>query len=285
MRSTAASIGKGHNRAISKMKEPGYVYILTNPSFKDEIVKIGLTSGTVEKRMKELHTTGVPTPFEKYASIKTSKYEEVERFMHHCLSLLSEGSRVNDNREFFRIGPEKALSFMLEIAELLDDAEVTTCNEQARNDQVEIVRKKSLSGKEEWISSANFTGIEPAEASSFIDKLLQMGFGAHVGTSDLTLDRTIAKKRYNVLLFFGLNARTVGFQPKSIIALSKAATGSLDPATNLLESLRPFLGQYQKNKTPYDPLNGYYFIPWKNIKERGDELADVIHVFANALSN
>ncbi len=226
------------------MKEPGYVYILTNPSFKDDIVKIGLTSGTVEKRMKELHTTGVPTPFEKYASIKTRKYEEVERFMPHSLSLLSEGSRVNDNREFFRIGPEKALSFMMEIAELLDDAEITTCNEQARKDQVEIARKKSLSGKEEWIASAHFKGIEPEEASKFIDKLLQIGFGAHVGTSDLTLDYSIDKKRYNVLMFFGLEAVSVGFQPKALLNLSNAATGSEDSATVLLNNLKPFLGSY-----------------------------------------
>ena len=40
------------------MKEQGYVYILTNPSFKEEIVKIGITSGTVEKRMKELKRNG-----------------------------------------------------------------------------------------------------------------------------------------------------------------------------------------------------------------------------------
>lgn len=261
------------------MKEPGYVYILTNPSFKDDIVKIGLTSGTVEKRMKELHTTGVPTPFEKYASIRTSKFEEVERFMHHSLSLLSEGSRVNDNREFFRIGPEKALSFMIEIAELLDDAEITTCTEQARKDQAEIVRKKSLSGKDEWVSSAHFKGIEPEEASRFIDKLLQMGYGAHVGTSDLTLDRTIGKKRYNVLVCFGLEAVSIGFQPKSLIALSKAATGSDDSVIVLLENLKPFLGPHQKNKTPYEPLNGYYYIPWSTVYERGDELLEIMSAF------
>jgi hypothetical protein len=261
------------------MKEPGYVYILTNPSFKDDIVKIGLTSGTVEKRMKELHTTGVPTPFEKYASIKTSKYEEVERFIHHSISLLSEGSRVNDNREFFRIGPEKALSFMMEIAELLDDSEVTTCTEQARKDHVEIARKKSLSGKEEWVSAAQFKGIEPEEVSIFIDRLLQMGYGAHVGTSDLTLDRMVDKKRYNVLMFFGLKAVSIGFQPKSLIALSKAATGSDESALILLENLKPFLGSYQKNKTPYDPLNGYYYIPWSIVRERGDELIEVMKAF------
>ena len=264
---------------MTKMKEPGYVYILTNPSFKDDIVKIGLTSGTVEKRMKELHTTGVPTPFEKYASIKTSKYEEVERFMHHSLSLLSEGSRVNDNREFFRIGPEKALAFMMEIAELLDDAEVTTCNEQARKDHVEIARKKSLSGKEEWIASAHFKGIEPEEAARFIDKLLEIGYGAHVGTSDLTLDRTIDKKRYNVMMFFGTKAEYLVFQPKALIELSKAAKGSDNSAQVLLERLRPFLGPHQKNKTPYEPLNGYYYIPWSTVREKGDQLAEVLRAF------
>ena len=265
------------------MKEPGYVYILTNPSFKDDIVKIGLTSGTVEKRMKELHTTGVPTPFEKYASIKTRKYEEVERFMHHSLSLLCEGSRVNDNREFFCIGTEKALSFMMEIAELLDDAEITACTQKAHADKAEITRKKSLSGKDEWVSSATFTGISPEEASAFIDRLLQMGYGAHVGTSDLTLDYTVGKKRFNVLMFFGLEAVSVGFQPKALIDLSNAATGSAESATILLEALKPFLGSYQKNKTPYDPLNGYYYIPWSTIKQRGDKIEEVMKTFISKL--
>ena len=265
------------------MQAPGYVYILTNPSFKEDIVKIGLTSGTVEKRMKELHTTGVPTPFEKYASIKTVKFHEVERFMHHSLSLLSEGCRVNDNREFFRIAPEKALSFMQEIADLLDDAEITTCNEQARKDQVEIARKKSLSGKEEWISSSTFKDIEPERASSFIDALLQLGYGAHVGTSDLTLDWSVGRKRYNVLMLFGLDARSLGFQPKSLIALSKAATGSEYAAISLLESLKPFLSQQQKNKKPYEPLNGYYYISWTTVKEMGDDMVAIMKAFADEL--
>lgn len=266
------------------MKEPGYVYILTNPSFKDDIVKIGLTSGTVEKRMKELHTTGVPTPFEKYASIKTTKYEEVEKFMHHTLSLLSEGSRINNNREFFQITPEKALSFMMEIADLLDDAEITTCNQKAHTDKAEIIKKKSLSGKEEWISTARFKGIEAREASSFIDKLLQIGYGAHVGTSDLTLDYVIGKKRSNVLMFFGLEAVSAGFQPKSLITLSKTATGKEDAAIDLLESLKSFLGPKQKNTIPYEPLSGYYYIPWTTLKEKGDEMVDILKVFYSRIS-
>jgi len=34
------------------MKEPGYVYILTNPSFRDNWVKIGKSSRPVEQRVK-----------------------------------------------------------------------------------------------------------------------------------------------------------------------------------------------------------------------------------------
>ncbi len=35
-------------------KEPGYVYILTNPSFREDRVKIGKNSRPVDVRSKEL---------------------------------------------------------------------------------------------------------------------------------------------------------------------------------------------------------------------------------------
>jgi hypothetical protein len=35
-------------------KEPGYVYILTNPSFREDWVKIGMSSRPVDVRSKEL---------------------------------------------------------------------------------------------------------------------------------------------------------------------------------------------------------------------------------------
>ena len=38
-------------------KEKGYVYILTNPSFKDNWVKIGRSSKPVDVRSKELDNT------------------------------------------------------------------------------------------------------------------------------------------------------------------------------------------------------------------------------------
>ena len=56
------------------MKEAGYVYILTNPSFKEDWVKIGKSSRPVDIRSKELDNTAVPLPFEIYATLKTVKY-------------------------------------------------------------------------------------------------------------------------------------------------------------------------------------------------------------------
>ena len=52
------------------MKEAGYVYILTNPSFKEDWVKIGKSSRPVDIRSKELDNTAVPLPFEIYAALK-----------------------------------------------------------------------------------------------------------------------------------------------------------------------------------------------------------------------
>lgn len=39
---------------IESMKEPGYVYILTNPSFKEDWVKIGKSSRPVNVRSKAM---------------------------------------------------------------------------------------------------------------------------------------------------------------------------------------------------------------------------------------
>ena len=62
-------------------KEPGYVYILTNPSFREDWVKIGKSSRPVDVRSKELDNTAVPLPFEKFATMKTTKYKCLIRQM------------------------------------------------------------------------------------------------------------------------------------------------------------------------------------------------------------
>lgn len=52
------------------MKELGYVYILTNPSFKEDWVKIGMCSTTVEQRVKKVDSTGVPLFISKFPNLR-----------------------------------------------------------------------------------------------------------------------------------------------------------------------------------------------------------------------
>lgn len=102
----------------------GYVYILTNPSFRDDWVKIGKSSRPVDVRSKELDNTAVPLPFEIYAVMKTEKYNEAEKQIHGLIDLVNPNMRIRKGREFFNVTPEKALSIFRQCARTLDDAEI-----------------------------------------------------------------------------------------------------------------------------------------------------------------
>ncbi len=101
----------------------GYVYILTNPSFKEDWVKIGKSSRPVDVRSKELDNTAVPLPFEIYATMKTCKFNEVEKLVHKTIDRLTD-LRIRQNREFFNVAPQIALDIFRDIAITIDDAEL-----------------------------------------------------------------------------------------------------------------------------------------------------------------
>ncbi len=83
---------------MAKKNQYGYVYIFTNPSFREDWIKIGKTTD-VEVRLKTLDTTALPLPFEKYATLKTIKYEKAEKHVHHYIERFTK-LRIRDNREF-----------------------------------------------------------------------------------------------------------------------------------------------------------------------------------------
>mgnify|MGYP003296427294 FL=1 len=104
-------------------KEKGYVYILTNDSFREDWVKIGRSSRPVDVRSKELDNTAVPLPFKVYATIQTTKYTNVERIVHKQIDRLTD-LRIRQNREFFNVEPTQALDILLDLATAIDDAVV-----------------------------------------------------------------------------------------------------------------------------------------------------------------
>lgn len=109
-------------------REQGYVYILTNPSFKEDWVKIGKSARPVDVRSKELDNTAVPLPFEIFATLKTCKYNEVEKLVHKTIDRLTD-LRIRQNREFFNVSPQMALEIFRDIAMTIDDAEVVLYHE------------------------------------------------------------------------------------------------------------------------------------------------------------
>lgn len=72
------------------MTDPGFVYILTNPSFREDWVKIGKSSRPVNVRSKELDNTAVPLPFEIFATLQTIKYDKVEKLVHKTIDRLTD---------------------------------------------------------------------------------------------------------------------------------------------------------------------------------------------------
>lgn len=130
---------------MMKNIEPGYVYILTNPSFREDWVKIGKSSRPVDVRSKELDNTAVPLPFEIFATIRTVKYNEVEKLVHKTIDRLTD-LRIRQNREFFNVAPQVALDIFRDIAITIDDAVVTLYED---NKPVEDINKEEKPKKKE----------------------------------------------------------------------------------------------------------------------------------------
>ena len=86
----------------------GIVYILTNEAMP-HLVKIGKTTDSIDKRMKEFYTTSIPVPFECFHASKVKDMEFVEKQLHDAFK----DSRVHPKREFFKVSPERVRSALL----------------------------------------------------------------------------------------------------------------------------------------------------------------------------
>ncbi|WP_437334554.1 GIY-YIG nuclease family protein [Sorangium sp. So ce394] len=89
---------------------PGYVYILVNPSMPG-LIKIGRTLRDTRARARELCTTGVPMPFQVAFELFSEQHEELEEAAHAKLA----DFRVTTSREFFRYPLDKAIALLLEL--------------------------------------------------------------------------------------------------------------------------------------------------------------------------
>ena len=101
---------------MESMEEYQIVYVLRNEAMPG-LIKIGRTSGDLAVRMKQLYTTGVPVPFQCIYAVKLEHVADVEKTLHFAFG----GQRLNENREFFTVEPERVIA----ILKLLNAQEVT----------------------------------------------------------------------------------------------------------------------------------------------------------------
>ena len=96
---------------IMKMNEnkEQYVYVMSNPSFPEDMLKIGWTREHPNIRANDLHTSGIPTPFIVEFVIITPEGSKLETKIHkHIVKY-----RVNSNREFFKISKEELTKILV----------------------------------------------------------------------------------------------------------------------------------------------------------------------------
>jgi hypothetical protein len=93
---------KRNGKKKNEESGPEMVYILANPSFRSGLFKIGLTKRDVNTRMRELFTTGVPTPYVQCMVLVTDNCTSLERYLHDKFS----DKRVNSRREWFNLTEE-----------------------------------------------------------------------------------------------------------------------------------------------------------------------------------
>jgi hypothetical protein len=84
---------------IPPIRGNGFVYILSKPSFRQGIYKIGITAGAVSDRIRRLNNTSTPSSFkvERLFEVQLKYLESVERSAHSYLV----GKQRHVGREFF----------------------------------------------------------------------------------------------------------------------------------------------------------------------------------------
>lgn len=115
----------------------GYVYVLSNTSFK-KCLKIGMTTRELHERVRELSSkTAVPTPFIVQFAVKCSNPSLLEKEVHRRLR----GCRIEKNREFFRTDVYRAVK---EIKEALGELHLAVYSTSGPNKDVYLTPAEQL---------------------------------------------------------------------------------------------------------------------------------------------
>ena len=92
----------------------GYVYILTNGCFRENLLKIGTSTLPVDELIEELDTEDLALPYDPFAIIQTEDFELLEERSHQKLDQFTE-KEWNKALGFYNLHPERALGFLFDL--------------------------------------------------------------------------------------------------------------------------------------------------------------------------
>jgi len=94
---------------MSTKEKEEYIYVMSNQSFDEDILKVGWTRDHPNTRANSLHTSGVPSPFIVEFVIVTNNGSKLEKKIHEHIKRY----RLNSNREFFKISKDTLKNILI----------------------------------------------------------------------------------------------------------------------------------------------------------------------------
>ncbi len=95
---------------INPDSDAGYVYVISNPSLPDNLVKIGFTQRDPSQRLKELDQAGLPTEYIEHYRIFTKDARNLEMRLHKHFA----NQRLREDKEFFKVSPHEVYEILKE---------------------------------------------------------------------------------------------------------------------------------------------------------------------------
>ena len=89
-------------------KGKSYVYILTNKSFRDNLLKIGVSDKPMDELIKWLDNEDLPDPYDPFAIVQTEEANMLEGAFHRLLDHFKD-CHCNSEFGFYILPPEQAL--------------------------------------------------------------------------------------------------------------------------------------------------------------------------------
>ena len=106
-------------------EEKSYIYILTNKSFRDNLLKIGVSDKPMDELIEWLDNEDLPDPYDPFAIVQTEEANMLEGAFHRLLDHFKD-CHCNSEFGFYILPPELAFGILFELVfeQNVDDAVV-----------------------------------------------------------------------------------------------------------------------------------------------------------------